>query len=127
MDGSWQQESPFRGFTYGLKRSSNWLSKPGNYQQTAISGPPVFCRALRRAGLSRRINADLVPSPALVLELHHAIDQGVNGEVAAEADVAAGMPFGPALADDDVAGDDFLTAEFLDATVLRIAIASVAR
>src|SRR2546430_12029826 len=72
---------------------------------------------LRCAGLYFRIDADLVPRAALVLELHDAVDQGVDREIAAEADIATRMPFRAALTDDDVSGDDLLTPELLDATV----------
>src|SRR2546421_573251 len=82
---------------------------------------------LRRASLSIWIDADLEARPVLVLELHHAIDQRIYGEIRAEPDISAGVPFGTALAHDDIAGDDFLAPELLDAAVLRIAVATVAR
>ena len=61
-----------------------------------------------------------------MLELHDAVDQGVYRVVGSEADITAGVPFGAALADDDVAGDDALAAVLLDAAVLRVAVAAVA-
>src|SRR3954464_1877561 len=84
-------------------------------------------RCLRPPRLLLRIHADFVAAAVLVLELHYAIDQRVDGEIGAEADVASRMPLGPALAQDDVAGDDFLPAELLHATESRIAIATVSR
>jgi hypothetical protein len=80
---------------------------------------------LRGAGLLRGVNADLEARPILVLELHESIDERVDREIGSEADVAARVPLGAALAHDDVAGDDFLPAELLHAAVLRIAVASV--
>src|SRR3989442_10356759 len=82
---------------------------------------------LRGARLRFRVDADLVPRPALVLELHDAIDQRVDREIAAQTDISAGVPLRSALTDDDVTSDDLLTAELLDAAVLRIAVAPVAR
>ena len=76
-------------------------------------------------GLLFRVHADLETRAILVLELHDAVDERVNREISSEADVAARMPLRAALTDDDVAGDDFLSAELLDATVLRIAVATV--
>src|SRR5689334_12789132 len=84
-------------------------------------------RRLCRARFLLRIHADFVAAAVLVLELHHAIDQRVDGKIGAETDVASRMPLRAALADDDVAGNDFLAAELLHAAVLRIAVATVAR
>src|SRR3954470_16706320 len=80
-----------------------------------------------RFGCLRRIDADLEARLAGVFELHDAIDQRVDRVVRAHADVSAGVPLGAALPDDDVAGDDALATEFLDAAVFRIAVAPVAR
>ena len=54
------------------------------------------------------VHADLVGLGALVLELHDAVDEGVDRVVRAQADVAARVPLGAALPDDDVAGADDL-------------------
>src|ERR1700733_1419970 len=59
-------------------------------------------------------------------ELHPPVDQGENGMIAAEADVASGIPLGAALTHQDVAGDDFLTAELLDAEAPAFGVAPVA-
>src|SRR4051794_36285800 len=85
-------------------------------------------RRLGTVGCDRnaRVDADLVARLAVVLELHDAIDQGVDGVVGAQADVAARMPLRAALADDDVAGRDGLATILLDAAVFRIRIAAVA-
>ena len=82
---------------------------------------------LRCACLDVRVDADLEAGLVLVLELHDAIDQRVNREIGAEADVSTRMPLGAALSNDDVAGNHLLTAELLYAAVLRIAVAPVAR
>src|ERR1051325_2276700 len=92
-----------------------------------LSGLSVARPRLRRAGLRLRIDADFVAPVVLVLELHHAVDQRIDREVRAEADVATRMPFGAALADDDVAANDFLAADLFRAAVLRIAVTTVAR
>jgi len=82
---------------------------------------------LRRGSFLLGIDADLEAGAVLVLELHEPVDQRVDREVCAKPDVAAGVPFGAALPNDDVAGDDLLATELLHAPVLRIAVASVSR
>src|SRR5687767_8763602 len=52
------------------------------------------------------VYAHLVTGSVLVLELHDSVDQRVDSEISTESDVAAGVPLGSALANDDVAGDD---------------------
>lgn len=47
----------------------------------------------------------------LVLEFDHAVYQGVQGRIAADADVAAGVVFGAFLADNDRAFFNGLVAE----------------
>ena len=64
---------------------------------------------------------DLESLLVLVLELHDAIDERVDGVVGADADVASRVPLGAALANDDVARGNELAAVLLDAAVLRIA------
>src|SRR5215475_16020420 len=90
--------------------------------------PRHSCTAPRRDLRRRRgIDADLVARAAVVLELHDAVDERVDRVVRAEADVPARVPFGAALADDDVPGHDLLAAVLLDAAVFRVGVASVAR
>src|SRR4051794_37073066 len=82
-----------------------------------------------RLGWYRRLGGhhrDEHPAVAL-LELHAALDHRVDGVVAAEADVLAGVPLGAALADQDVARDHRLAAELLDAQALARGVAAVAR
>src|SRR5215204_6338156 len=104
---------------------------PGNGK--APLGGGAFTYAAQKRSSSRclfrdcGIDTDLVAALALVLELHLALDQGVDRVVVAHADVRARMPLRAALADDDVARDDPLAAELLDAAVFRIAVAPVTR
>src|SRR5947209_17610521 len=65
-------------------------------------------------------------APALLV-LHRARDYRVEGEVAAHLHVAAGVHPGAHLADEDVAGNDGLAADNLDAPVLPRGVAPVAR
>ena len=58
--------------------------------------------------------------------LHDAVDQGVERVVVSLADIPAGMEAVADLPDEDVAGDDLLAAEPLDAPLLRLRIAAVA-
>jgi len=59
------------------------------------------------------------------LEFDLAVFEGEESVVRADADVEAGHEFRAALADDDGASRDDLPAIRLDATILRIAVASV--
>src|SRR5574344_3077705 len=62
---------------------------------------------------------------AVLGELHRAVLEGEEGEVAALADVGAGVDLGAALADQDRTGGDLLAIDRLDAQVLRIRVAPV--
>src|SRR5688500_14418951 len=73
------------------------------------------------------IDADLLPRLRLVLELHDAIDERIDRVVRAEADVGARVPLRAALAHDDGAGAHLLAAVLLDAAVLGVRVATVAR
>src|SRR6185437_14465231 len=59
-------------------------------------------------------------------ELHLAIHQGKDRVVAAEADIGAGVPFGAALADEDVASEHGFAAELFDAEAPAFRVAPVA-
>src|SRR5690606_17224646 len=79
-----------------------------------------------RGSLPRRHHAHGAAAlGALHREVHHAVDQREERVVAAAADARARMELGAALADDDVAGLDDLTAVQLHAQVLRVGIAAV--
>ncbi len=62
-----------------------------------------------------------------LIELNGAIAQGEERPIATHAHALAGMMLGAALANDDAAGEDLLTAKQLDAETLRCAIATVTR
>ncbi len=66
-----------------------------------------------------------VDAAAFAVEADGAGDDGEDGVVAAEADAFTGSPFGAALADDDVAGDDLLAAVFFDTEAFAAAVATV--
>ena len=74
--------------------------------------------------LRRHFRID-IDAPTVAVKAHLAIDEGENGVIATETDALARVPLGPALTDDDIAGDDGLTAEFLHAAALAIRVASV--
>ena len=71
-------------------------------------------------------DGDLHPALGPVLELHVALDQGEDGVVLAEPDVAARLHLGAALADDDVAGQHVFAAELLHAEAASGGVAPVA-
>src|ERR1700722_12351552 len=95
-----------------------------------FTGRPLF-HLLIYSGRGRfwleRVDADLEPKLVLMLELDDTVDHGVNREVRAQANIAAGGNLRPTLADDDVPSAHVLAAELLHATILRIRIAAVAR
>ncbi|KAG1271921.1 hypothetical protein G6F65_012074 [Rhizopus arrhizus] len=64
---------------------------------------------------------------ALDRELHLAVHEGEQGVVTAQAHAGTRVELGAALTHDDVAGFDGLAAEDLDAQVLRVGVATVAR
>src|SRR5690606_25099568 len=55
-----------------------------------------------------------------------AVGEGIERVIDAHADTAARMPLGPALPDEDVAGEHGFAAEFLDAEAPASRIATVA-
>jgi hypothetical protein len=71
-----------------------------------------------------RQRLDVDPT-AFSIEVHVAIDQSEDGVIGSHADIAARMPLGSALADQDVAWTYKLTAEFLDSKTLCVRVASV--
>src|SRR5688572_6260509 len=66
-----------------------------------------------------------VHAPAFTVKAHRAVRDRKDGVVLAKTNAAARNPLGAALADDDVAGNDLLAAEFLDAESLALAVAPV--
>ena len=68
---------------------------------------------------------DHVDAPALAVERDHSVGQREQGVVAADADVAAGVIAGAALADDDASTGYDLPAKCLKAKPLRVRIAAV--
>ena len=70
--------------------------------------------------------ADDVDAATFAIEFDHAVDQREQRVVGALADAAAGVELRADLAHQDVAGDDLLAGEFLDAAPLAVRIAAVA-
>lgn len=66
-----------------------------------------------------------IDTAAFTVEEYAAVHQGENGVVTAHAHALAGVPLGAALADDDVARDYFLAAEFFHAEALAAGVATV--
>src|SRR5947208_11856715 len=61
-----------------------------------------------------------------VAERDAAVRKRKQGMILAQADVVARVPLGAALAHDDVAGEDRLSAELLHAEALALTVAAVA-
>src|SRR5262245_29818077 len=68
-----------------------------------------------------------IDPPAFLVKPHNAFDQSEERVVLASADITARAEFGAALPDQDASRRDFLAAESLDATHLRVRVAPVAR
>jgi len=66
-----------------------------------------------------------IHTAAIAVEFDMTIHKRPDRVITAEANIAAGLEFGSALAEDDVSGDDGLTAEFFNAKTLADAVASV--
>jgi hypothetical protein len=67
-----------------------------------------------------------VYAAAFAVEDDLAVDEREQGVIFALADTFAGVELGAQLANDDVASDNFLAAETLDAAALTVGIATVA-
>src|SRR5580658_10560810 len=78
-------------------------------------GEGLFGRLGRRRGCGRRDDMDESPVEMGSDELDRAVDQSEEGVIAADPDIGARTELGSALAHDDIAGDDRLAAELLDA------------
>jgi hypothetical protein len=74
----------------------------------------------------QRVYGDVDPAIALGCERDFAFDHSKDCVIRANADVLAGMPSGAALTAEDVAGDDVLTTELLDAEAASSGVATVA-
>jgi hypothetical protein len=89
------------------------------------AGAPSFCS--RRLLCSLLGRYDRYECSALTRqESDSAIGRGKEGMIFAHADIRAGMPFGAALTNNDVARHDRLVAELLDAEPLAFGVAAVA-
>ena len=84
----------------------------------------VWKKQLIVPGLRLRRN-DVHPAAALV-ERHFAVDEREQSPIAARADVVARYELGAALADDDAARADDLSAEGFHAQAFADAVAAVA-
>ena len=60
-------------------------------------------------------HGDVAAIATTFVEFDHAVGEGEEGMIAADADVLTGVVCGAALADDDVAGDALLAAKDFDA------------
>ena len=86
--------------------------------------PDALTANWRQRGLS--LDDDVHLAVGLV-ELDHTVLEREKRPIAAGADVLSGADLGAALADDDVAGDDFLAAELFHTETFGRGIATVAR
>src|SRR5207302_9747663 len=82
----------------------------------------VANREGKRLFRSNRIDVD---PPSAAIEADVAVDQRENGVIAAESDIFTGQKFRPALADDDVAGDNQLAAKSFHTEPFADAVAAI--
>src|SRR5262249_27123139 len=73
-------------------------------------------------GCRNRVHVD---AASAAIKAHRAVHEREDRVVATEADIPARLELRPALADEDVAGDDALAAEFFHAEPLADAVAAV--
>ena len=78
-------------------------------------------------GFGHHVDRDIFAAKLAVVESDAAVGGGEQRVVLAHADVGAGVPLGAALANDDVARDDALTAGLFDAEAASSRIAAVTR
>ena len=94
-----------------------------------LSGCPVgdpSSRGCFRGGyLGAHLDGIDIDAATVLVETHFAFDEGVNRVITTNTDVLAGVPLGAALAEDDVAGNNFLAAKFFHSAALALAIATV--
>lgn len=86
------------------------------------------CSGLSRSGFNGRAGVNRNSASILrTFELHFALGEREQGEVSTDAHVGTREELGAALANDDGTGLCNLTTVKLDATILRLAIATVSR
>ena len=101
---------------------------PGAADAEEIAGSAHGRRGGNRAGpgLGSRGGRGIdVNPPVAAIEADVAVGKGEEGVIAAHADVVAGVEFGAALADEDGAGGNKLTAVAFHAETLAVAVAAV--
>ena len=93
----------------------------------AAQASRTFSETFLSSSLLQWINADELSGPSFVFKLYDTINECKQGIVLAAADVVARFPPRATLASDDVAAENFLAAELLQAQSLRMRVAAVAR
>src|SRR5258708_18877589 len=94
---------------------------------TDAGGPLWFHRLLLGCCLRHRKYGDEHAAFSFGIELHATVGESEQCVILANAYVTAGMPLGPALARQNVAGYDAFAAELLDAKALAVRVPAVAR
>src|SRR5690606_4399799 len=116
-----------RGLASGRmrKRGDGIPSPLSNCSGRADAAPAKGNRLF--GGFRERFDRHIGAAASPRAERHGAVDKGEDRMVAPEPDAGAGAPFGAALADEDVAGENALATELLYAETLAGGIAAVAR
>ena len=78
------------------------------HQGQPVIGCPLF-------GCLRHVDRDIFAAEFTEVEAHAARDEREQGVIPAQTNAGTRVHPGPALADDDIAADHFLTAKLLDA------------
>jgi len=80
-----------------------------------------------RFGKGEVVTSDDANAAMFLVELNRAVFESEQRPIPTGADICAGVDLGTALANDNVARDDRLTAELLHAKTLRVTLAAVGR
>ena len=85
-----------------------------------LADPPKFVwfRSGLLGGLRHRENRNKGALLEALVEFDLALGSGKDGVILAHVYIVTRVPLGATLADDDVAGDNFLAAKFFDAKTL---------
>lgn len=112
------------GVPCGQRRAkSEWVDRR---QEKGYSALLLGCRR-RQAWIALGVDRHPLSVPTMALELDHAVQRRPEREVFADAHAVTGVKCAAHLAHQDVSSADLLPSEALDASELRMGIASVPR
>jgi hypothetical protein len=108
-------------------RAKNKIPCHGDLWSPRNRGLKSLEEKFKRHLICYRLDADISPFAAFVLELNQAANLGKQGVIFAQSDIQSGLETRAALSHQDGAARNQLSGESLDAKALRIGIAPVSR